>query len=44
MQRRKCISCGFKIFKSSHTDPYICRECEELMVDEGSRYAHLDHA
>ena len=43
MQRKKCISCGYIIHKSSHSDPYLCRDCEDIMVDEESRYAYLDN-
>jgi predicted RNA-binding Zn-ribbon protein involved in translation (DUF1610 family) len=42
MERRKCISCGFLIFKSARTDPYMCRDCEEMMVSDDARYAYLD--
>ena len=43
MQRMICISCGFVIKKSALHDPYLCRECENLMVDTEERYAYLDH-
>ncbi len=44
MRKRKCISCGFIIHKSAHSDPYLCRECEDMMIDEEARYAYLDNA
>jgi len=42
--RRRCISCGNIISKSGHSDPYICRDCEDLIVDEGARYGYLDNS
>jgi len=42
MIRKKCVSCGYVILKSSHSDPYVCRDCEYMMVDDEIRYAHLD--
>jgi len=42
MYRRKCMSCGHLILKSSHSDPYVCRECEDFMINEDVRYAYLD--
>jgi len=42
MLRRKCISCGFFIFKSGLNDPYICRDCENRGLGENARYAYLD--
>lgn len=44
MQRKKCISCGYLISKSSHSDPYLCRGCEDMMLDEDLRYGYLDNA
>ncbi len=44
MQRKKCISCGIMILKSGHSDPYICRDCEDMMLGDESRYAYLDNA
>ncbi|MBL7055438.1 hypothetical protein ISS07_00835 [Candidatus Woesearchaeota archaeon] len=43
MERKKCTSCGYVIFKSAHKDPYICRECEGKSMDT-ERYAFLDNA
>jgi predicted RNA-binding Zn-ribbon protein involved in translation (DUF1610 family) len=42
MQRRKCIGCGHLIFKTSYSDPYLCRDCGNLMINGDERYAHLD--
>ena len=44
MERKKCISCGYLIIKSGHSDPYICRDCEDMMLNEEDRYAYLDNA
>lgn len=44
MQRRKCISCGYIICKSGHSDPYLCRKCEDMMINVEARYAYLDNA
>jgi len=44
MERKRCISCGYLIYKSSHSDPYLCRDCEYLMLDEDARYLYLDGA
>ena len=44
MERRRCISCGYLIYKSGLSDPYLCRECEEMMLDDESRYTYLDSA
>ncbi len=43
MQRKRCIRCGFIIYKSAHSDPYLCRECETITADEEARYAYLDN-
>ena len=43
MQRRKCISCGYIIMKSALHDPYVCRDCEDLMIGPGERYMYLDN-
>lgn len=40
MKRRKCISCGNFIFKSSLFDPYLCRRCSH---EEAKRYLYLDN-
>ncbi len=40
--RKRCISCGFMIFKSGRDDLYICRDCEKIGVGEKTRYAYLD--
>ena len=42
MERLKCISCGDAIYKSAHSDPYLCRDCEGIMVNEEARYLYLD--
>ncbi|MBW2975972.1 hypothetical protein KY347_00840 [Candidatus Woesearchaeota archaeon] len=43
MQRKRCIRCGFIIYKSAEGDPYICRECENAIAGEEARYAYLDN-
>ena len=42
MQRNRCTSCGFVILKSALHDPYLCRDCEYLMLETDERYAYLD--
>lgn len=44
MERLKCVSCGSSIYKSAHSDPYICRDCESVVMNEESRYYYLDSA
>ena len=34
---KKCVACGYTIFKSARQDPYLCRGCEisyGLDIDE----------
>ncbi len=40
MKRRKCITCGNLIFKSSLLDPYLCRGCSN---EDAKRYLYLDN-
>ena len=42
MKRKRCISCGYIIHKSGQSDPYLCRDCEDMMIEEELRYAYLD--
>jgi|TARA_B100002003_G_C13829395_1_gene407759 hypothetical protein len=43
MQRKICISCGFIILKSALHDPYLCRDCEYLIMGDEGRYSYLDN-
>ncbi|HLC60072.1 MAG TPA: hypothetical protein VJJ52_01440 [Candidatus Nanoarchaeia archaeon] len=45
MARMKCIGCGNVIIKSGLKDPYICRDCEKLIMETGmsERYGYLDN-
>lgn len=42
MKGKRCISCGYIIQKSAVEDPYLCRECELLMLEPEQRFAYLD--
>lgn len=38
-QRKKCVSCGHMIHQQSHLDPYLCSECEDMLIGEEPGYA-----
>jgi len=42
MRQNMCISCGFIIRKSALHDPYLCGDCENLMIGADEGYNHLD--
>ena len=44
MQRRRCMICGYITLESRYSgDPYMCSDCEEMMIGEEARYAYPDN-
>ena len=42
MKARRCISCGYVILKSSNLDPYLCSDCEDMLINDESRYSPIE--
>ena len=42
MKGRRCISCGYIILKNSNLDPYLCSDCEDMLISDESRYSSIN--
>ena len=44
MERRRCVICGYITLESNYSgDPYLCHDCEKMMLGEEARYTYLDN-
>lgn len=43
MQRRRCVICGYIALEEGYSsNPYMCSDCEEMMIDKEATYILLD--